>query len=91
MIREIIDTIHTNGGQVYMDGANMNAQVAITSPGIYQSMCLSIYMSINLCVYQSICLSIYLFINLYVYQSVYLSINLSVCLSIYIFVYLFIC
>ena len=32
-IIEIIDTIHGNGGQVYMDGANMNAQVGLTSPG----------------------------------------------------------
>lgn len=32
-IIEIIDTVHSFGGQVYMDGANMNAQVAITSPG----------------------------------------------------------
>ncbi|MDR1898035.1 MAG: aminomethyl-transferring glycine dehydrogenase [Prevotellaceae bacterium] len=32
-IREIIDIIHQNGGQVYMDGANMNAQVGFTSPG----------------------------------------------------------
>lgn len=32
-IIEIIDIIHQNGGQVYMDGANMNAQVAITNPG----------------------------------------------------------
>ncbi|MFT4926436.1 MAG: glycine dehydrogenase [Phenylobacterium sp.] len=32
-IREICDIIHDNGGQVYMDGANMNAQVGITSPG----------------------------------------------------------
>ncbi len=32
-IREIIDIIHENGGQVYMDGANMNAQVGLTSPG----------------------------------------------------------
>jgi glycine dehydrogenase len=32
-IREIIDIIHVNGGQVYMDGANMNAQVGLTSPG----------------------------------------------------------
>jgi glycine dehydrogenase len=30
---EIIDIIHDNGGQVYMDGANMNAQVGFTSPG----------------------------------------------------------
>ena len=32
-IIEITDIIHTNGGQVYMDGANMNAQVGLTSPG----------------------------------------------------------
>ncbi|MFZ4463207.1 MAG: aminomethyl-transferring glycine dehydrogenase [Bacteroidales bacterium] len=32
-IREIMDIIHENGGQVYMDGANMNAQVGLTSPG----------------------------------------------------------
>jgi glycine dehydrogenase len=32
-IQEICETIHTNGGQVYMDGANMNAQVGLTSPG----------------------------------------------------------
>jgi glycine dehydrogenase len=31
-IIEICDIIHKNGGQVYMDGANMNAQVGITSP-----------------------------------------------------------
>ena len=27
-------TIHDNGGLVYMDGANMNAQVGLTSPGM---------------------------------------------------------
>ena len=32
-IVEICDIIHTFGGQVYMDGANMNAQVGLTSPG----------------------------------------------------------
>ncbi|MDK2910317.1 MAG: glycine dehydrogenase [Bacteroidales bacterium] len=32
-ILEIVDTIHQYGGQVYMDGANMNAQVGLTSPG----------------------------------------------------------
>jgi glycine dehydrogenase len=32
-IREICEVIHSNGGQVYMDGANMNAQVGLTSPG----------------------------------------------------------
>ncbi len=31
-IREIIDIVHSAGGQVYMDGANMNAQVGLTSP-----------------------------------------------------------
>jgi len=33
-IREICEIIHQYGGQVYMDGANMNAQVALTSPGL---------------------------------------------------------
>jgi len=33
-IKEMIKIIHDNGGQVYMDGANMNAQVGLTSPGI---------------------------------------------------------
>merc|ERR1719428_1189851 len=28
------DAVHANGGQVYMDGANMNAQLGLTSPGI---------------------------------------------------------
>ena len=32
-IREIVDTLHEFGGQVYMDGANMNAQVGLTNPG----------------------------------------------------------
>ena len=32
-IREICAVIHQHGGQVYMDGANMNAQVGLTSPG----------------------------------------------------------
>jgi glycine dehydrogenase len=32
-IREICAIIHEHGGQVYMDGANMNAQVGLTSPG----------------------------------------------------------
>ncbi len=31
---EICQLIHDNGGQVYMDGANMNAQVGLTSPGL---------------------------------------------------------
>lgn len=32
-IKEITSIIHRNGGQVYMDGANMNAQVGLTNPG----------------------------------------------------------
>lgn len=32
-IKEIVDLVHDNGGLVYMDGANMNAQVGLTSPG----------------------------------------------------------
>jgi glycine dehydrogenase len=31
-IREICDIVHARGGQVYMDGANLNAQVGLTSP-----------------------------------------------------------
>ena len=33
-IKEITQIIHDNGGQVYMDGANMNAQVGLTNPGV---------------------------------------------------------
>lgn len=33
-VKEICDIVHQHGGQVYMDGANMNAQVGLTSPGI---------------------------------------------------------
>ncbi|MBK9013320.1 MAG: aminomethyl-transferring glycine dehydrogenase [Saprospiraceae bacterium] len=33
-IKQICQMIHDNGGLVYMDGANMNAQVGLTSPGI---------------------------------------------------------
>jgi glycine dehydrogenase len=32
-IKEIIGIVHAHGGQVYMDGANMNAQLGLTSPG----------------------------------------------------------
>ncbi|QEU60850.1 Gcv2 [Kluyveromyces lactis] len=32
-VRTAIDLVHENGGQVYLDGANMNAQVGLTSPG----------------------------------------------------------
>jgi glycine dehydrogenase len=33
-IREMCEIVHDCGGQVYMDGANMNAQVGLTNPGI---------------------------------------------------------
>jgi len=33
-VREMIDVIHKYGGQVYMDGANMNAQVGLTNPAV---------------------------------------------------------
>jgi glycine dehydrogenase len=32
-IKDVCKLIHDHGGQVYMDGANMNAQVGFTSPG----------------------------------------------------------
>ncbi len=34
-IREICDAVHAAGGQVYMDGANMNAQVGLSQPGAF--------------------------------------------------------
>lgn len=36
-IREVCEIIHQYGGQVYLDGANMNAQVGITTPGFIGS------------------------------------------------------
>jgi glycine dehydrogenase len=33
-VKDITDIIHQHGGQVYMDGANMNAQVGLTAPGL---------------------------------------------------------
>ena len=39
-IREIIDIVHDYGGQVYMDGANMNAQVGLDQSGIYRGRCM---------------------------------------------------
>ncbi len=33
-IKEMMNVIHENGGQVYMDGANMNAQAGLTNPGL---------------------------------------------------------
>ncbi|MDP3637000.1 MAG: aminomethyl-transferring glycine dehydrogenase, partial [Azonexus sp.] len=32
-VRDVCRIVHENGGQVYMDGANLNAQVGLTSPG----------------------------------------------------------
>jgi glycine dehydrogenase len=34
-VRAICDAVHAHGGQVYMDGANMNAQVGLCRPGDY--------------------------------------------------------
>lgn len=34
-IREMCQVIHQEGGQVYLDGANLNAQVGICRPGSY--------------------------------------------------------
>jgi glycine dehydrogenase len=34
-IREICDVVHKHGGQVYLDGANLNAQVGLARPGDY--------------------------------------------------------
>ena len=36
-VREVCDMVHDAGGQVYLDGANMNAQVGLTSPGFIGS------------------------------------------------------
>ena len=36
-IVEVCDIIHDNGGQVYLDGANLNAQVGLAKPGLYGS------------------------------------------------------
>jgi glycine dehydrogenase len=36
-VAEICDLIHKHGGQVYLDGANMNAQVGLCRPGDYGS------------------------------------------------------
>ena len=36
-VQEVCELIHAHGGQVYLDGANMNAQVGVTSPGLIGS------------------------------------------------------
>jgi glycine dehydrogenase len=38
-VQEICRVIHDCGGQVYMDGANMNAQVGLTNPAIIGADC----------------------------------------------------
>jgi len=39
-IRELCAVVHENGGQVYMDGANMNAQIGFCRPGEFGAGCL---------------------------------------------------
>ena len=48
-IKEITDIIHQHGGQVYMDGANMNAQVGLTAPGLIGARCMSSQSPQNIC------------------------------------------
>lgn len=36
-VKEVCELIHQHGGQVYMDGANMNAQVGLSKPGVIGS------------------------------------------------------
>ncbi|KHD26390.1 glycine dehydrogenase [Vibrio caribbeanicus] len=36
-VKEVCEMVHAAGGQVYLDGANMNAQVGLTSPGLIGS------------------------------------------------------
>merc|ERR1739841_449041 len=36
-VKEVCEQVHAAGGQVYLDGANMNAQVGLTSPGFIGS------------------------------------------------------
>ena len=51
-IVDICKTIHANGGQVYMDGANMNAQLALTNPGfIGADVC---HLNLHKCVYPNL-------------------------------------
>lgn len=40
-IREVCQIVHQHGGQVYLDGANMNAQVGITTPGYIGADCVA--------------------------------------------------
>ena len=51
-IDEICNIIHDNGGQVYMDGANMNAQVCFLSPQFvvisYKWLKSNLYINVNI-------------------------------------------
>ena len=40
-VKEITEIVHQHGGQVYMDGANMNAQVGLNCSGLNRCRCLS--------------------------------------------------
>jgi len=49
-IKDIIDIVHSRGGQVYMDGANMNAQVGLCSPGMFIVYCFKLLLLLLLLV-----------------------------------------
>jgi glycine dehydrogenase len=49
-IREVCDIVHENGGQVYMDGANMNALVGLARPGEFGADCLHINLHKTFCI-----------------------------------------
>ena len=48
-IAEICNIVHEHGGQVYLDGANMNAQVGVTSPGFIGADVSHLKLTQNLC------------------------------------------
>jgi glycine dehydrogenase len=49
-IREVCHIVHENGGQVYMDGANMNALVGLARPGEFGADCLHINLHKTFCI-----------------------------------------
>lgn len=49
-VRELCDMVHHYGGQVYLDGANMNAQVGICRPGDYGSDCSHLNLHKTFCI-----------------------------------------
>ena len=49
-IREMCDLVHQHGGQVYMDGANMNAQCGITSPAAIGADCCHLNLHKTFCI-----------------------------------------